>query len=199
MDYCEKGSLLEWDPNSHRFTCPWEQKINENLIKSILHQLAFAIKYLDSCKILHCDIKPQNILVTKDYTVKIADFGQAIVWTDTDFINKNHGTYHFMSPECITGTIYLANGSFSGKAAEIWALGVTLYSFIYKTLPYDGENLNELMRNIENTSYYLLRINFPPVPKISQDLQRVLSRLLDKNPSTRLTVEELLSDKWVNS
>ena len=69
-----------------------------------------------------------------------------------DFINKTHGTYQFMSPESVAGIIHLAQGSFSGKAADIWAFGVTIYCFIYRVLPYDGANLNDLMQNIENTT-----------------------------------------------
>ena len=153
QEYCEKGALLEWDAGTHRFKCPWETTpLNENLLKSIIHQLAFGINYIHNCQILHCDIKPQNVLVNKDFIIKLADFGQAMHCEANDFINKTHGTYQFMSPESVAGIIHLAQGSFSGKAADIWAFGVTIYCFIYRVLPYDGANLNDLMQNIENTT-----------------------------------------------
>ena len=137
--------------------------------------------------------------MTKDFTVKIADFGQAIQYPDNDLINKTHGTYQFMSPECVAGIFYLARGSFSGKAAELWALGVTIYSFIFRALPYEGENLHDLMQNIENNPYLLFRIKFPNSPYISNELKRILERLLDRNSETRITIQQLLQDPWINS
>lgn len=104
LDYCEKGTLLDWVPETRRFKCSWDSSpINEGLFKRILIQLSQGLYYLHSNKILHCDLKPQNIVLSQDYVVKIADFGQALRMGNNDMVNKTHGTYQFMSPESVAG------------------------------------------------------------------------------------------------
>ena len=88
-------------------------------------------------------------------SVKLADFGQAIFLQNDDLISKTHGTYQFMSPESVAGNKNIAQGPISGKAAEVWALGVTVYAFIFKTLPFEADNLHQLMQSIENKMYLL--------------------------------------------
>ncbi|OMJ89315.1 hypothetical protein SteCoe_8518 [Stentor coeruleus] len=190
LDYCEKGALLDWVPETRRFKCSWDSSsINEGLFKRILIQLTQGLFYLHSNKILHCDLKPQNIVLSQDYMVKIADFGQALRMGSNDTVNKTHGTYQFMSPESVA-----AKGSFNGKSAEVWALGVTMYSFVYKVLPFDGENLHDLMQSIENNP-----VIFPAQPPVTRDIRRILELLLDKNPRSRITLEQLLQDPWLTS
>lgn len=73
-----------------------------------------------------------------------------------DILNKCAGTYHFMSPESIK-TKDKQNKGFSGKRADIWALGVTLFAFTYKIVPFDGDNVIEILENIENQEYIILK------------------------------------------
>lgn len=67
---------------------------------------------------------------------------------DQDLVNKCAGTYHFMSPESIK-TKTINDKGFSGKLSDIWALGVTLFAFTYKMVPFDGNDVIEILDNIE--------------------------------------------------
>lgn len=96
--------------------------------------------------IVHRDIKPQNILQNADGSVKIADFGVADIVGDHDLLKKTEGTYHFMAPECVTKEPN--PDGYSGKAADIWALGVTFFAFIYYRAPFDAEDALDLFEKI---------------------------------------------------
>ena len=95
---------------------------------------------------MHRDIKPQNILITKDNKAKLADFGVSQLFENgNDKVSKTEGTYHFMAPECcdrisIFYNLLASVDSFSGRALDVWALGVTLYCMIYNNLPFFDEN-----------------------------------------------------------
>lgn len=83
--------------------------------------------------------------------------------------------------------------TFSGKANDIWALGVTLFALIYNELPYWAETELGVLEKIHSADLKLLEKR-----NISQGLKRILLRMLDKNPLTRATLAELKKDVWLN-
>lgn len=98
--------------------------------------------------IIHRDIKPQNILQDKSGRIILADLGVAAIVDDGDIQTKTEGTYHFMCPESLNKDG--SNPGYSGKAADVWALGITFFTFIYYKLPFNNENLMDLFDIIEN-------------------------------------------------
>lgn len=79
-----------------------------------------------------------------------ADFGVSIMMETDDKLKKCAGTYHFICPE--SGEQRSKNG-FSGIKSDIWALGVTFFAFTFKTVPFDGLNVMEIIKNIENQEF----------------------------------------------
>lgn len=90
--------------------------------------------------------------------------------------------------------IYLAEiRTFSGKANDVWALGVTLYALIYNELPFWAETEIGVLEKIHQTDLKLSEKR-----NISDGLKRLILRMLDKNPLTRATLDELKKDRWLN-
>ena len=95
------------------------------------------IKALDCIhrhRVLHCDIKPQNVLLDEHNVCKLADFGTATIFGDNDILTGARGTYEFLAPECCDP----GQRSFSGKAADVWALGVTIYCLAFNEVPFQA-------------------------------------------------------------
>ncbi|CAL4118459.1 unnamed protein product, partial [Meganyctiphanes norvegica] len=79
-------------------------------------------------------------------------------------------------------------------AADVWAMGITLYAFVYGRLPFHDENIVVLYDKIRSSS-----LVFPPVPFISDDLKDLISLLLEKDASKRLTLSEIKEHPWVSA
>ncbi|KAJ3110352.1 hypothetical protein HK100_003071, partial [Physocladia obscura] len=108
------------------------RRIPEKLAKKIFAQIALAVEYLHSQGLVHRDLKDENIVIDKNYDIKIIDFGSvAQIPTDVrDYFTKFNGTLHFASPEVSNGFPY------RGPEAEMWAMGVLLYTIVYGENPY---------------------------------------------------------------
>ena len=138
--------------------------------------------------IVHRDIKPQNLLLTKDGTVKISDFGCSTVLENGSFTIENTvGSNYFFSPEICKGD------SHSGKPSDIWALGATLYYMIFKEYPFVA-NANEY-----NKLYYSIINNEPKYPEDYKDEQAIdlIKNMLIKDPSKRITLSQIMEHDWV--
>jgi len=143
------------------------------------------LEYIHSQHIVHRDIKPENLLVTTKGVLKIADFGVSEIYGDEDDkMNRTVGTTAFMAPEMTTGDEYLPT------PIDIWAVGITLYCFVYGTPPFLGENLVGTYDLIQHSE-----VSFPK--PINRDLEDLIRKLLDKEPKTRITVPQIKVHPWV--
>ncbi|KAL8198837.1 UNVERIFIED_CONTAM: Calcium/calmodulin-dependent protein kinase kinase 1 [Gekko kuhli] len=107
-------------------------------------------------KIIHRDIKPSNLLLGDDGHVKIADFGVSNQFEGNDAqLSSTAGTPAFMAPEALSDT----GKSFSGKALDVWAMGITLYCFVYGKCPFIDEFILALHNKIKNKP-----VEFPEQP-----------------------------------
>jgi serine/threonine protein kinase len=132
------------------------------------------------------DLKPDNLLLNEAEEVKIADFGQSMAFESTDKIKKQYGTPAYSPPESFEGNEY------SGKKADIWALGVTMYVFLFGKLPFSGNNLNEISSSIKNN-----KVDFSERKDLSSDCIEILTAIFSKDFIIRPSIIELKDFKWI--
>ena len=174
MEYMRRGDLMQlMDTN--------DTNMDDNDVWDILRQIIRGLKYLHDNNIIHGDLKPQNILVSLVGFIKIADFGLSkMIDESKDELQKGFvGTPAFMAPEVCAGE------SFNGKIADLYSVGATTYYIRFKKLPFIGRNLVELYTSIQNNPVY-----FPY--SIAKGSEEIINGLMEKIPSKRLTMVELL-------
>lgn len=144
-------------------------------------QIALAIKHCHEKKILHRDIKTQNVFLTSNSLVKLGDFGIAKVLSHTlDKANTVVGTPYYLSPEIIQNKPY-------SYESDIWSLGIVLYEMCALKPPFDATNLSALALKI-------IKGVFPQIPShYSKQLKLLVDQLLDINPIKRPSIQKVLS------
>ncbi|XP_070024500.1 serine/threonine-protein kinase GRIK2-like isoform X3 [Nicotiana sylvestris] len=141
--------------------------------------------YLRDTNIIHGDIKPDNLLVTASGRVKIGDFSVSQAFEDdNDELRRSPGTPVFTAPECCLGLTY------HGKAADTWAVGVTLYCMVLGKYPFLGDTLQDTYDKIVNNPLALPDGMNPP-------LKNLLEGLLCKDPAKRITLKSVSEHEWV--
>ncbi|XP_010571811.1 PREDICTED: calcium/calmodulin-dependent protein kinase kinase 1 [Haliaeetus leucocephalus] len=180
FDLLRKGPVME---------VPSDQPFSEEQARLYFRDIVLGIEYLHYQKIIHRDIKPSNLLLGDDGHIKIADFGVSNQFEGNDAqLSSTAGTPAFMAPEAISDT----GKSFSGKALDVWAMGITLYCFVYGKCPFIDEYILGLHNRIKNKP-----VEFPEEAQISEELKELILRMLDKNPETRITVPEIKMYPWL--
>lgn len=183
MEYCEAGPLID----QHGKFSHCQEDMPEIIVQHFFKQISSAIEYLHTRGVVHGDIKPENMLLSGDGSLKISDFGQSQILSDGESkLTKTLGTPAFLAPEICAGEEY------DGFAADIWALGVTLYFFIFGKLPFTGQTIIELYDNIAERD-----VEFPQETALSINLQDLFLRLLNKNPKHRIAIDELVAHPWI--
>ncbi|XP_070827218.1 calcium/calmodulin-dependent protein kinase kinase 1b isoform X2 [Chaetodon trifascialis] len=168
---------------------PTDEPFTEEQACFYFRDVVLGIEYLHYHKIIHRDIKPSNLLLGDDGHIKIADFGVSNEFEGTDaLLSSTAGTPAFMAPEMMTEH----EERFSGKALDVWAMGVTLYCFVFGKCPFYDEYIVPLHNKIKNKP-----VEFPETPLISNELKELIERMLDKNPETRITIPEIKLHPWV--
>jgi NIMA (never in mitosis gene a)-related kinase len=143
-------------------------------------QIALALKHCHDRKVLHRDLKAQNVFLTSRNTVKLGDFGIAKVLANTlDKARTIAGTPYYLSPEIIQNEAY----SFE---SDVWSLGVILYELCALKPPFDALSLPALAKKI-------VRGTVPPLPpQYSSDLGTLVQQLLNTDPKRRPSVNKIL-------
>ncbi|TKR76493.1 hypothetical protein L596_017620 [Steinernema carpocapsae] len=181
FEYVERGSILE---------IPTEQPLDEELAWRYFRDTLKGLEYLHYQKIIHRDIKPSNLLLSETGQVKIADFGVSCEFEGIDaFLTGTAGTPAFMAPESLAeDSAYF----YSGRAQDIWSLGITLYCFVYGKVPFWDAYIIALYKKIRTDT-----LKFPETPVISDALKELITGMLQKDPGHRLRLPDVKVHPWV--
>ncbi|KAF7904568.1 hypothetical protein EAF00_001902 [Botryotinia globosa] len=152
--------------------------------------LILGIEYLHAQGVVHRDIKPDNLLLTEDDVLKVVDFGVSEMFEKaSDMMTaKSTGSPAFLPPElCVT-----KHGDVSGRAADIWSMGISLYCLRFGHIPFERTGVLELYEAIKNDE-----VDYEP----STDPQFVnlMRRILEKDPKKRITMDEIRKHPWVTN
>lgn len=133
--------------------------------------------------IVHRDIKPDNLLLTEDDVLKVVDFGVSEMFEKENkemLTAKSAGSPAFLPPElCVS-----KHGDISGKAADIWSMGVSLYCLRYGRIPFERPGVLELYDSIKNDPLCLDHTH-------ETDFCDLLEKLLEKDPKKRIVMEDI--------
>ena len=202
MELAEQGSLVTLDEKTGVFTFNKNydnNKYDEKLIKSWILEIVSGIKFLHDNNICHCDIKSDNILLGKDGKCKLADFGNSlrINEEDGDFL-RTQGNIYFFPPELVDEKEKDKDKKrIDYKPVDIWMLGVSIYTCIYKCLPFVPDvrdNIIELFKEISNANFDFKKNGI----SISNEMQILLEHILNKDPEKRFTADDIVNYPWLN-
>ncbi|GAA6075482.1 serine/threonine-protein kinase Nek5 isoform X2 [Tachysurus ichikawai] len=175
MEYCDGGDLMK------KITLQRGQPFREEQIIDWFVQICLGLKHIHERKVLHRDIKAQNIFLTQGGTkVKLGDFGIARMLNNTTELARTCvGTPYYISPEICENRPY-------NNKTDIWSLGCVLYELCTLRHPFEGSSLRQLIVKI-------CRGHYTPVSqRYSADLRLLLSQLFKVSPRDRPSVNSLL-------
>ena len=150
-------------------------------------QIALALKHVHERKILHRDLKTQNIFLTSKGEVKMGDFGISRVLQDTyDCAQTAIGTPYYLSPEICQEKPY-------NQKSDIWSLGCILYEMLTLRHAFDASSMKGLVLKI-------LRGNYPPVPNFyTQEIHNIVAEMLKKDPIKRPSIRNIVENDFLAS
>ncbi|XP_043075192.1 PAS domain-containing serine/threonine-protein kinase isoform X2 [Puntigrus tetrazona] len=154
-----------------------QPRLDEPLASYIFRQLVAAVSYLRDKRVLHRDIKDENIIINSKFHIRLIDFGSAALLEPGKLFYTFCGTLEYCSPEVLQGNPY------EGPELEMWSLGVLLYTLLFSENPFCS---------VEET----LQARLNPPCQISTELYALLSGLLHPVVDQRMTLEELLESQW---
>ncbi|GAA0152739.1 non-receptor serine/threonine protein kinase [Lithospermum erythrorhizon] len=177
MELAPKGELFMQLQRKGRFS--------EATARSYFHQFISALQFCHKNGVAHRDIKPQNILLDGNGRLKISDFGLSALpeHLKNGMLHTTCGTPAYTAPEVVYRKGY------DGAKADAWSSGVILFAFLAGTLPFDDSDLPSMYRAMHRRVF-----NFPDW--ISKPARKIICLLLDPNPNTRLSIQELVNLSW---
>ncbi|CAD8097228.1 unnamed protein product [Paramecium sonneborni] len=182
--------LIEYMPHGHLIKLIELQR-DIKLIKSIVNQIMSAIKYLHSMNIVHGDIKPENALISRDFIIKICDFGFAIV-ANSPNAKLRGGSEGYTAPELIQ------NDNYDPKKCDMFSLGVLFFVLFMGYRPFlstHPQKQDKFWNYIKNKEWDKFWKVFES-KNIELGFKNYIQRLLCADPQERYTIEEALQDDW---
>ncbi|XP_068660617.1 CBL-interacting protein kinase 1-like [Aristolochia californica] len=161
-------------------------RLSETEGQKLFQQLIDAVSYCHDKGVFHRDLKLENVLVDAKGNIKISDFGLSALpqhFRNDGLLHTTCGSPNYVAPEV------LANRGYDGATSDLWSCGVILFVILTGYLPFDDKNLAILYQKI-------LRGD-TQIPKwISPGARKMIRRILDPNPKTRITIGQIRADEW---
>jgi serine kinase len=177
----------------HDYICR-KGEVPEDQAKTLFQQMASAVQYLHSNNIAHRDLKCENILLTSELDVKLADFGLACSCVNRDgrrVLSETFcGSYAYAPPEILTRIPY------DPKLADVWSLGVILFTMLNAALPFDYSNPRKQCKDQK-----LQKFKFKPhiLDTVSKQAIYVVKDMLEPDTTLRLNIDEVMAHQWLTA
>lgn len=178
--------VLEYVKGGELFNKVQRGRLKEGVARKYFQQLLSAVDFCHSRGVYHRDLKPENLLLDENRNLKISDFGLSALAEckrQDGLLHTTCGTPAYVAPEVINRKGY------DGAKADIWACGVILYVLLAGYLPFQDKNLMDMYKKICKAE-----LKWPSW--FSSDVQKLLRRILDPNPSTRISISEVMENPW---
>lgn len=178
--------VLEYVKGEELFNKISKGRFKEDVARKYFQQLISAVDFCHSRGVYHRDLKPENLLLDENENLKVSDFGLSALADSRrqdGLLHTACGTPAYVAPEVINRKGY------DGAKADIWSCGVILFVLMAGYLPFHDPNLMEMYRKIRNAEFKCP--NWFP-----SDVRRLLTRILDPNPETRLSMEKIKEILW---
>lgn len=143
-------------------------------------QIVLGASYCHALGICHRDLKPENLLLDHDHNIKIADFGMAALENNDRLLETSCGSPHYAAPEIVSGKHY------HGFESDVWSCGVILFALLTGRLPFDDENIRNLLLKVQQGSFEM-------PDDISLEAQDLIDKMLTVEASERIKTHEILN------
>lgn len=161
-------------------------RLREDVARAYFQQLISAVDFCHSRGVYHRDLKPENLLVDENGNLKVTDFGLSAFaehLRQDGLLHTTCGTPAYVAPEVI------GKKGYDGSKADLWSCGVILYVLLAGFLPFQDDNIMVMYRKI-------YRGDFKCPPWFSPEARRLVTKLLDPNPSTRIPTSKVMDSSW---
>ncbi|KAL1914724.1 uncharacterized protein VTP21DRAFT_7982 [Calcarisporiella thermophila] len=176
MEYCEGGEMFDY--------LLVHSRMDEPLAWVVFHQLLSAVEYLHKKNICHRDLNLVNIFLDKNFNVKLGDFGFAAYQRDGELCAGACGTPEYVAPEVLLCSRY------DGFSADVWSLGVILYTLIVGSYPFCPDGYEDLLTNIQQG-------RFPEPDRVSLQVRDLIRNgLLVVDVEQRFTLDKIKRHVW---
>uniref|UniRef100_A0A667X544 BR serine/threonine kinase 2 n=1 Tax=Myripristis murdjan TaxID=586833 RepID=A0A667X544_9TELE len=175
LEHVSGGELFDYLVKKGRLT-PKEAR-------KFFRQIISALDFCHSHSICHRDLKPENLLLDEKNNIRIADFGMASLQVGDSLLETSCGSPHYACPEVIRGEKY------DGRKADVWSCGVILFALLVGALPFDDDNLRNLLEKVKLGVFHMPHF-IPP------DCQNLLRGMIEVDASKRLTLEQIQKHTW---
>ncbi|XP_060794754.1 serine/threonine-protein kinase BRSK2 [Neoarius graeffei] len=175
LEHVSGGELFDYLVKKGRLT-PKEAR-------KFFRQIISALDFCHNHSICHRDLKPENLLLDEKNNIRIADFGMASLQVGDSLLETSCGSPHYACPEVIRGEKY------DGRRADVWSCGVILFALLVGALPFDHDNLRQLLEKVKSGVFHMPHF-IPP------DCQSLLRGMIEVDSEKRLTLEQIQKHAW---